>query len=71
MTHTIQLKERRAQVVVKEMNNATKIISQPDEDGWVKIEIAVDSSWDALQLFHAGMSAQSQLTNEHNAGVFA
>ena len=44
MTHTFSLREQRAQIVVKEMNNGTKIASEPDQDGWVKLEVVIESA---------------------------
>lgn len=64
MTFTILLKESRAQLVVNKMNNGTSIISECDADGWVRLNVVIDSSWDTLQLYHAGMDAQQQQDNE-------
>ena len=69
MTHTIILKERRAQLVVKEMSNGTKIVSEPNQEGWVKVEVQIDRDWDALSLFHAGIEARKQLEEEIRNGV--
>lgn len=69
MTYTIMLKERRAQVVVKELNNGTQIVSGPDEDGWVKVAVELTSDFDALALYHAGMEAKSQMDKEFKDGV--
>ena len=57
MTYKITLKKDRAEIVVRELNNETKIISEPDEYGWVKIQVVLNNDWDALQLYHAGMRA--------------
>jgi hypothetical protein len=64
MTHNIILKEQRAQLVVKEMNNGTKIISEPDQDGWVRLEVVIEGTFDILSLYHAGMSACRQMEKE-------
>lgn len=64
MTYLMCLKESRAQVVVKEMNNDTKIISQPDQDGYVKISVVIDSFVDVLSMYHAGMEAKAQMDRE-------
>tara|TARA_R110000868_G_scaffold34853_2_gene125458 strand:- start:512 stop:757 length:246 start_codon:yes stop_codon:yes gene_type:complete len=64
MTHTISLKESRALIVVKEMKNGTKIVSEPDQDGWVKLEVVISDSWDVLQMYHAGMEARAELDRE-------
>jgi hypothetical protein len=64
MTFTIALKESRAQLVVKELNNDTKIISELDSDGWVRLEVVINNSFDALQLYHSGMEVARQMDNE-------
>jgi len=64
MTFTILLKESRAQLVINKMDNGTSIISECDVDGWVKLNVVIDSSWDTLQLYHAGMDAQQQQDSE-------
>lgn len=64
MTYKITLKEQRAQLVVNELNNATRITSEPDQDGWVCLEIHLDSSYDALCLYHAGVAAKRQMDEE-------
>jgi hypothetical protein len=64
MTTTIVLKESRALIVVKEMKNGTKIVSAPDEDGWVKLEVEISNSWDVLQMYHAGMEARAEMERE-------
>ena len=69
MVYTISLKEQRAQLVVKEMNNTTKILSGPDEEGWCRVSIEISKDWDALQLYHAGMEAQKQFDRDWKAGV--
>lgn len=69
MVYTISLKERRAQLVVEQMNNSTKIVSGPDEDGWVRVAIEITHDIDALSLYHAGMDAKSQMDKEFDAGV--
>jgi hypothetical protein len=69
MTYTILLKERRAQVVVKEMNNGTQIVSEPDQDGWVKVAVELVHDFDALALYHAGMEAKRQMDQDWEAGV--
>lgn len=69
MTHTIILKERRAQLLVKEMNNGTAIVTEPDESGWVRVSVRLEEDWDVLSLFHAGMSAQKQFEKDWEAGI--
>lgn len=69
MTYTILLKERRAQVVVKEMNNGTAIVSEPDQDGWVKVAVELTHDFDALSLYHAGMEAKKQFDADWKSGV--
>jgi hypothetical protein len=64
MTYKISLKESRAQLVVKELNNGTKITSEPDNDGWVVLEVEIDHAFDILSLYHAGMEAARQMDNE-------
>lgn len=64
MTYNFSLKEQRAQLVVNEMNNGTKIISESDKDGWVRLEVVVESSYDALCLYHAGFAACRQMDKE-------
>jgi hypothetical protein len=64
MTHKIVLKEQRAQLVVKEMNNGTKITSEPDAEGWVALEVEIVGSSDVLALYFAGMSAARQADRE-------
>ena len=68
MVYTISLKEQRAQLVVKEMNNSTKIVSDTaDEEGWVRVAIEISNDFDALCLYHAGMEAKRQLDKEFEA----
>jgi hypothetical protein len=67
MTYKIILKEQRAQLVVKELNNATRITSEPDHEGWVSIEVHINNGYDALSLYHAGMRAQMQAEKEFAA----
>lgn len=69
MTHTIILKERRAQLLVKEMDNGTAIVTEPDESGWVRVSVQLNKEWDVLCLFHAGMSAQKQFEKDWEAGL--
>lgn len=69
MTYKIVLKERRAQLVVKEMNNGTKIISEPDQEGWVTVAVELSHDFDALALYHAGMEAKRQMDQDFKAGV--
>lgn len=64
MTYKIVLREQRAQLVVKEMNNGTRITSEPDNEGWVGLEVVIDNGYDILSLYHAGMSAQRQHDEE-------
>ena len=64
MTYRICLKEQRAQVVVKEMNNGTKIVGEPDNEGWVTLEVEIDGTFDVLALYHAGMEAMRQVDRE-------
>jgi hypothetical protein len=64
MTYNFSLKESRAQIVVKEMNNGTKIVTEPDSNGWVSLEVHIDTGYDALCLYHAGMSACRQMDRE-------
>jgi hypothetical protein len=69
MVYTISLKEQRAQVIIKEMNNSTKIISGPDEEGWCRVAIEITHDFDALSLYHAGMEAKKQFDKEFAAGA--
>ena len=64
MTYKISLKEQRAQVVVNTMNNGTKIVGEPDQEGWVTIVIEINNDYDALSLYHAGMEAKAQQNRE-------
>ena len=65
MTETIFLRENRAQLVVNEMNNGTKIISEPDHDGWVKISVEINDKYDMLALYHAGQRAARIVDEEY------
>ena len=69
MTYTICLHKQRAQLVVKGLNNGTRIVSEPDSDGWVKLEVVISHSCDILHLYHAGMSAERQRDLEFRAEV--
>jgi len=64
MTYSIVLKEQRAQLVVKELNNDTKITSEPDNEGWVSVQVVIEGSFDVLALYHAGMEAKRQMDKE-------
>jgi hypothetical protein len=64
MTYKISLKEQRAQVVVNAMNNGTRITSEPDNEGWVSLEVEIHHASDALALYHAGMEASRQQQRE-------
>lgn len=64
MKYKISLKEQRAQLVVKELNNGTKITSEPDEEGWVCLEVEIDHAFDVLAMYHAGMEATRQADRE-------
>lgn len=66
-TFKIVLREQRAQLVIKELNNETRIISEPDAEGWVKVEVVLRNSYDALCLYHAGMAARAQMDAEFEA----
>ena len=67
MKYKISLKESRAQLVVKEMNNGTKIVGEPDQDGWVALEVEIDHAFDILAMYHAGMEAAKQSDKEWEA----
>jgi len=69
MTYTIVLKEQRAQIVVKELNNGSKIVTEPDGDGWVKVAVEINRDYDILALYHAGMEARVQMENEWKTPV--
>ena len=69
MTHTFSLKESRALVVVKEMNNGTKILTEPDKDGWVRVEVVIESGYDALCLYHAGVAGCRLMDREFEASL--
>jgi len=69
MVYTISLKEQRAQLVVKEMNNTAMIVSGPDKEGWCRVSIELSHDFDALALYHAGMEAQKQFDRDWKAGV--
>lgn len=69
MTYTIILKERRAQLVVNEMNNGTKIVTEPDHEGWVKVAVELTHDYHALALYHAGMEAKKQFDADWKSGV--
>ena len=64
MTYLIALKESRAQIVVDSLNNGTRIVSRLDNDGYVKLEVVINSFIDVLSLYHAGMDAQVALERE-------
>ena len=55
MKYTLTLLERRAQVIVNEMEGQAMITSMPDNDGYVKILIEIRHSADLLFLYHAGI----------------
>jgi hypothetical protein len=67
MKYKMLLKESRAQLVVKELNNGTKIVSEPDQDGYVALEVEIDNRVDILSLYHAGMEAARQMDREWEA----
>jgi len=69
MTYTMCLRESRAQIVVNEMNNGTQIISEPDSDGYVRLSVVIEGSYDILSLYHAGMAAQVQLDKQYRESV--
>jgi hypothetical protein len=64
MTYKIILKEQRAQVVVKERNNGTRITSEPDNEGSLSLEVEIDHASDVLALYHSGMEACRQQQGE-------
>ena len=67
MTHTLTLLERRAIRIVEEMAGQARIVSAPDHEGYVKIEIEIRYSTDILFLFHAGMTCGMDLMKESRA----
>lgn len=64
MKHTISVLQRRAFVIVEEMGGKALILTSPDEDGYVRIEVEINNSIDLLNLYHAGVSNGMQLCRE-------
>ena len=52
-------------MVVKEMNNGTKIVGEPDNEGWVTVVVEINNDYDVLSLYHAGMAAKVQQQHEY------
>jgi len=69
MTYTLALKSQRAQLIVNNLNNGTKIISEPDAHGYVKILIVIEDSTDVLSIYHSGIAAAEQMEEEFAAKV--
>ena len=57
MTYSFYVKKQRAQHIVNELGNRAKIVSEEDKEGFVKVEMNIDSDYDLLCLFHAGVRA--------------
>lgn len=69
MTYKIYLREPKAQIVVNELKNGTKITSEPDENGWVELEVVIENRVDVLHLYHAGMEAERYADAEFRSKV--
>jgi hypothetical protein len=69
MTYTLFLKPQRAQLIVNNLNNGTKIVGEPNADGYAKIEIVINDSTDVLFLYHSGIDAAAQMDKEFAAEV--
>ena len=69
MTYTLTFKQQRAQLIVNNLNNGTKIVSEPDADGYVKIEIVIEYASDVLFLYHSGIDAARQIDDEVRAAM--
>jgi len=67
MTYTIYLREAKAQIVVNELNNGTRIVGEVGEDGYVALEVVIENRIDVLHLYHAGMEAERHSDREWNA----
>ncbi len=67
MTHKLVLLERRANRIVEEMAGQAKIISAPDQEGYVAIEIDIRYSSDLLFFFYAGMECGKDFEREWRA----
>jgi hypothetical protein len=57
MTYSFYVKKQRAQHIVNELRNRAKIVSEEDKEGFVKVEMNINSDYDLLCLFHAGVKA--------------
>ena len=64
MKYTMSVLQRRAFVIAEEMGGRVLILTSPDENGYVRIEIEINNSIDLLDLYHAGMSNGIQLCKE-------
>lgn len=64
MKYTISVLQRRAFVIAEEMGGKALILTSPDENGYVRIEIEINNSIDLLDLYHAGMSNGLKLSKE-------
>jgi hypothetical protein len=64
MTDRISVLERRANRIVEAMNGQAKIVTEPDHEGYVRVEIEVRHAADLLFLYHAGIQCGMDLAAE-------
>ena len=69
MKFTMSVLQRRAFVIAEEMKGKSLILTSPDEDGYVRIEVEINNSIDLLDLYHAGMSNGIKLCKELDVRV--